>query len=208
MKFTVFLTALACVLLASGCAMNSEIHRGRYFQKNPVTVAIVPATNDTEGDIDASMLLDKIWETALKEAGYSVVNADEIVTYISASGMTLMEIQNVTPSQMAEIGRELSVDYFLCNHITEWGSHFEVIRSKTKVSCESVLYEASTGAVVWEETWAQSNDSDLTTDVASTLVGAVAHRVMSSITREEINLAGRGIEFVSKKSLPRPGFAK
>jgi hypothetical protein len=186
--------------------MSTVEHPGRYLLKKPVVVAIIPASSENVLEVSAPITLDKLWEVALRESGYRVVNADAVLTFASASGITLDDLHKAVPGNTARIGSDLSADYILCNHITEWSSEYKIIKSSTKVHCESVLYEASTGAVVWEENWKQESKSQFDISPAGTLITAAAHSLLSTITEEEARLAGVGIKLSTEESLPRPGF--
>jgi hypothetical protein len=195
------LTAL-CLLAASGCATEKRV-AGRYFQLEDIRVAIIPAKNNTD-KVAAPIVLDKIWEERLTKDGFIITNADSVVTYASATGITLEDMPNIP---VKKLGADLDVDYLLFNEIVDWGSSYHVLSSRTVVACRSRLIEARTGAAIWEHDWVfidQSSDGG--GGIVGAAIGAAVHSLMGSMFDAAARAAANGINY-SSHTMPYPGFA-
>lgn len=214
MKTFTLKTALCASLIAAGltlagCASKpvatSRIN-GSYMQKNPVRVAIMPSFNKTN-EAAAALHLDKAWEDALKARGFEVVNADTVVNLAASQGINLADFGEMKLVEYAGIGRDLEVDYILTNTVTEWSAKYRVVQSKTQVNFSSKLFEAKTGAVIWNDRKdiVDQSSSSGGNPIAS-LVGILAHAVVSSASNAEASLAKRGVTLAST-TLPKAGYA-
>jgi hypothetical protein len=195
-----FIAAFA-ILLAAGCA-TPERPTGRFLQRENPVVAIVPSANNSP-EVSAPIILDKCWEQSLTKWGFTVKNADNVVTYASSTGVQIADLKDMPT---AKLGADLGADYLLFDEVMDWGSSYHVISSKTVVACRSVLVEASTGAVVWKYDWIYIDASDSSGDPIAALVGAAVHSLVNSMTDAESRAAEVGVT-VTTNTMPYPGFA-
>ena len=193
----------APMLVFSGCAQAPQRPAWRYLQRPTVRVAILPAINSTTKP-GAQIIVDKAWEDNLRNAGFSVVDADSVVTYASSRSMRLDSLEKVPTDSL---GRDLSVDFILEDKIIDWGTHYQVIQSVSSVSCRSRLIEAKTGATVWTFDWFMSDqDNNSGGGIVGALANAVVKAVADSMFDEPTRLAQQGITIVGTTQ-PYPGIA-
>jgi hypothetical protein len=203
-RFFVIVLA-ACVAFVAGCSTPVPPQSGRFIQKKPVIIAIIPADNRTD-EPAAPLVLDKEWEEALVKWGCMVVNADHVVTYASAQGMELDALRDLPLEALARLGRDLGVDYVMYNTIVDWDTVNARITSHALVSCVSVIYEAKTGAVVWEDSWSYMDSPTASEKSLSNAIVALAHSSLSTMSDGEAAAAANGVSFVMDFSLPYPSF--
>jgi hypothetical protein len=192
------------LLLLPACSHVPERPTWRYLQRSPVRVAILPSNNQTAKE-GASLVVDEAWENVLRKAGFVVVNADAVVTYVSSRGVPLSKLSTVPT---AKLGADLRVDYLLSDNITDWGTKYRVLASGSSVSCQTTLVEASTGAVIWANDWtmAENSNSGGNNGLAGVLANALVNAVVDSMTDRPTQLARQGIAGQSTLQ-PYPGFA-
>jgi len=195
----------ACVAFVAGCATPPPPDSGRFMQKKPVSVAIIPADNRTE-EPAATLVLDKVWEEALVKWGCMVVNADRVVAYAGESGLELDALQDLPLEDLKRIGGGLGVDYVMYNTIVDWDTVSGRLRQQALVSCVSVIYEAKTGAVVWEDSWSYVDSASVPDDALSDAIFALANSSLSTMSNGEAAAAANGVKFVMDFSMPYPSF--
>jgi hypothetical protein len=196
--------ALAACLFVSGCQNRAAVRPAwRYLQRAQTRVAILPASNLTD-KAGASIIIDKAWEEALLKAGFTVVNADSVVTFSSSQNIPVGDVIKIPP---AVLGQKLKADYILEDEITDYGAKYRVIVGGAVVACRSRLIEARTGALVWEFDWVRSEQSNNSNNgVAGVLVGALVDSVMDSMMDMPAKLARQGVS-LSSLTQPYPGVA-
>ena len=101
--------SMGALLLAAGCVSAPSYLRSYYFQREPVRVAVIPCANATD-EPAASVIFNKACEEQLRRRGFEVLSADRVVTFASASGVTVRELPDWKPSRL---GAELKADYLL-----------------------------------------------------------------------------------------------
>ena len=198
------LAAGAGLLFLPGCVQPPERPAWRYLQKAPVRVAILPAGNRT-AQVGAPLIIDKAWEEQLRRAGFVVVNADSVITYLSSRSVPVAKLPTVPAAQL---GQDLRVDYLLRDEIVDWGVKYHVIESGAVVSCQSWLIEAKTGATVWASGWTmrEQNNSNGNNGIGGMLASALVSAVVNSMVDEPTQLARQGV-MVQADRQPYPGFA-
>jgi hypothetical protein len=189
---------LAAALLLGGCATAPRKPAWQYLQSESKKIAIFPASNRTT-KADAQIILDKFWEESLRKAGFTVVNADSVLTFASSRAIALADLPKVPA---ADIGRDLKADFILENEIVDWDNHYKVISANAVVSCKSRLTEARTGAIVWEHHWIMVNQGNTNNGLAGLLVSAIVNSMFDVTT----GLAKTGVTF-STATMPYPGSA-
>jgi hypothetical protein len=189
-------------LLLNGCA-GPAVPNQNCLQR-PLRVAIVPGINKTDQP-KANMVFDKAWEEALTKLGYQVVDADRVVTYAAASGITLNQ---VLKTDTAKLGNDLKVDAILTTEILHWKNSYKVVKADSTVSGIGRLVEASTGAIIWEHHWVYQEQSGNggNNGVLGLLVDAAVTAVVNSATDAPTRLAKQGVA-MSAGTVPRPGYA-
>lgn len=202
-----FAAALMLIMLFCGCSSSPFArHPGRFFQKSPVKVAIIPASNKTD-EASAPMYMDAAWEKVLTKLGFEVVNADKVVTYASSQGINLVDFYKLKITDAAGLGNDLGVDYVLFNVIHQWQSNYKVLISESFVTCHSVLYEAKTGSTVWQDTWFNKSGTSSSGNPLMDVVSALVHSTVAAMDNEEANLAENGVAAITAAAMPYPGYA-
>jgi hypothetical protein len=195
--------ACVAVLFLAGCVQPPQRPAWRYLQRLNPTVAILPSGNQT-AQVGAPIILDKEWEVHLRSAGFTVVNADSVVTYLSSRGIPVARLGTI---QSPQLGADLHADYLMENEILVWGTKYRVLVGGAIVSCRSKLIEAKTGATIWASDWTMQQQSDSGGNgLAGALVNAVVDSVIDSMFDESTQLAKQGVT-VQSMFQPYPGFA-
>jgi hypothetical protein len=195
----------ACAVFFAACSSPVPPESGRFLQKKPVIVAIIPAENLTN-ESAASLVLDKIWEESLVNWGCMVVNADKVVAYAGKSGVALESLQELPLGELARVGRELGVDYVMYNTVVDWDTVGGGMTQKALISCVTAMYEARTGAVVWEDSWSFAGPSYASEKALSDAIFALANSSLSTMTNGEAAAAVNGVKYVMDFSMPYPSF--
>jgi hypothetical protein len=194
---------LLAAFLLTGCATQSGIPSHQYLQR-PLSVAIVPGLNKTDQP-EANIVLDKAWEAALARLGYQVVSADHVVTYASASGLSLEQVRKTAP---AKLGQDLKVDAILQTEVLRWNTSYKVIAADSTVAGVGRLIEASTGAIIWEHHWVFQNKSGNggNNGILGLLIDAAVTATINSATDAPTRMAKQAVN-MSAGTLPHPGNA-
>lgn len=183
------------LLLLAGCASVPEPGYN-FLERSPVRVAILPSVNKTDQP-GAQIVVDKAWEQALKKAGFEVVSADRVMTYVGARGMMLTELAN---RKAPELGKDLKVDLLLKTEIRKWEMSAKGGNASTTIEAMQRLVEAPTDAVVWEHHWFfQEVDSN------QSWIGMMVDMMVNAATDNASKLGTVGVLEISAKKLPRPG---
>jgi len=191
------------LFVLGGCVQPPQRPAWRYLQRPVVRVAILPSSNQT-AQVGAPLIIDKLWEEHLRAAGFTVVNADSVVTYLSSRGVPVAKLGTIQPAQL---GSDLHADYLLEDDILVWGTKYRVLVGGAVVSCRSKLIEASTGATIWASDWIMQQQSDSGGNgLAGALVNALVESVVDSMFDESTQLAKQGVT-VQSMFQPYPGIA-
>lgn len=203
-RFTIFILGMTALLM-QGCATTSPKIPGHYYlQRSPIIIAVMPSSNKTDHP-DASIVLNKSCEEALRKKGFEVINADQVVTYASSCGVLLSD---VTARKASEIGRDLKADMVLYSSIDTWETKYIVIKSASIVAGTSRLVETSTDSLVWRFNWNFQKESGNggNNGLFGMMIDAAVTAVANSIFDECSNL-GAQAGIVTVNSMPQPGFA-
>ncbi len=187
--------------LGAGCASDRSLEH-YYFQRDPVRVAVIPCENVTD-EPAASIIFNKACEEQLRNRGFEVVEADRVVTFASASGLTVRELPDLKPSRLSA---ELRADYLLYTRIDRWATKYHVIQGSSVVAGASWLYEGPTEALVWQSGWHQERTSgdgggDLLNLLINAAVTAAANSAFDVCGQMGTDAAIRAVQ-----SLPNAGF--
>jgi hypothetical protein len=186
-------------LIGAGCATSTPEHY--YLRRAPIRVAVVPSLNKTDHP-EAPVVFNKACEEALRERGFEVVSADQVVSYAAARGMLLRELPGRKPS---EIGADLKADFLLYSDIDTWAQKYIVVKSATVVSGSSCIYETGTDALVWRQAWRLQRESG---DGGGGLAGLIANAAVSAILNSATDacaMLGSQAARMTVGTLPRPG---
>lgn len=197
MKAAAFALVLA---IAAGCATPTPEHY--YLRRTPIRVAVVPSLNKTDHP-EAPVIFNKACEEALRQRGFQVVSADQVVTYAAARGLLLRELPGRKPS---EIGTDLKADFLLYSNIDTWAQKYVVVKNATVVSGSSCIYEAATDALVWRQAWCLQRESG---DGGGGLTGLIANAAFSAILDSATDACaalGTQAAHTSINTMPKPGF--
>lgn len=200
------ITIIGFVTIAAfwtGCATQQGIPAHHYLQREPVHIAVMPAINKTDKP-EAQVVIDKAWGAALKKLNFEVVTTDQVVTYASASGVNLVDLEK---ADRPRLGTDLKVDAVLTTEITKWNTFYVVIAGGSTVAGISRLFETSTNALIWEYHWAYEDKSGNSGGgLVGILVEAAATAVVHAATDQPTRLARQATNMCAN-SMPRPGMS-
>ncbi len=188
-------------LVGSGCATHNNLEH-YYFQRLPVRVAVIPCANATD-EPAASIIFNKACEEQLRKRGFEVVEADRVLTFAVASGMTVRELPELKPSRLSA---ELKVDYLLYTRIDRWATKYHVVNGSSEVSGASWLYEGPTDALMWQLGWHEArNSGDGGGDLLNLLIQAAVTAAANSAF-DVCGQMGTDAAHTAVQTLPNPGF--
>ena len=200
MKSTNPLFLAMCLLVLAGCASAPKTPAYYYLQRTPIRVAVLPSGNTTDHP-DASIIFDKASEEALRKKGFEVVSADQVLTYASSRGLSILDLPK---HKASEIGKDLKVDLLFSTVITTWKITYIVVQGKSEVAGTSQLTEVATDALVSRLQW------DVVDQSGGNGLGALVSAAVTAIANsafEKCNRLGEQAAQISVITLPHPGFA-
>ena len=190
------------LLMAAGCATAPAYRTHYYFQRDPVRVAVIPCANDTD-EPAASIIFNKACEEQLRQRGFEVIGADRVVTFASASGVTVRELPDWKPSRLSG---ELKADYLLYSRIDKWETKYRVLAGYSVVAGASWLYEGATEARVWQAGWHREQESG---DGGGGLIGILVEAAVTAALNTALDTCGQMGTAAARESVqtfPAPGF--
>ena len=194
---------LAALLLlggAAGCALTSRIPASYYLQRDAIRIAVIPSGNATDFP-EASIVFDKAVEEALRQKGFQIVSADQVLTYASARGLSLRDLPK---RKASEIGSDLHADMLFFTEIDTWKTSYVLVQAKAHVAGVCRMTDASTDALVCRLRWRQEQASGGGSlgGLINAAVTAVADSAFDKCSR-----LGEHAAWMSAAALPQPGFA-
>jgi hypothetical protein len=188
-------------LAGAGC-VSSHGPEHYYFQREPVRVAVIPCANAT-AEPAASIIFNKACEEQLRKRGFDVVEADRVVTFAAASGLTVRELPDLKPSRLSA---ELKADYLLYTRIDKWATKYHVVQGSSVVAGASWLYEGPTDSLVWQSGWHREQQSG---NGGGGLLGILIEAAVTAAANAAFDVCGQmGTDAANAAvlTLPAPGF--
>ncbi len=138
---------LALVVLATGCATQQNAYDYTDFRRaQPRSILVLPPVNKSP-DIRASNSVMSYVSYPLAESGYYVYPVTVVDETFRQNGLSLPEeIHAVPPAKLHEI---FGADTVMYIEITDYGTHYQVISSDTRVTCTGRLVDLRSGDTLW-----------------------------------------------------------
>jgi hypothetical protein len=185
-------SALSMLALLSACAHQPKQADYTAFRNSkPRSILVLPPINQTS-EVNATYGMLAQMTMPLAEAGYYVVPVAEMDETFKHNGLTTpTDIQNVAPAKLREI---FAADAALYTTVTDYGSKFVVVGSKTNVTANTKLVDLRSGDELWSGS-ATANGSEAGVNVAvgggliSMLVTAAVSQVVNASTDKSYTVA-------------------
>ena len=171
-------SALAIILLLSGCATTTPYDYTALKNSKPRSIVVIPP-NNTSIEVNAPYIYLSTLTRPLAEKGYYVFPVSVIDHFLKENGLPTPADMNNIP--LDKIGEHIGADAVLYISIQDWGQKYQIIQSTTTVNASLRLVDVKTGALLWETTAiAQSSSGDGGGGLIGSLVGAIATQVLAS----------------------------
>lgn len=188
------LSVLSIVALLSACAPTVSRPDYAAFKKSqPRAILVLPPVNETS-DVAATYGMLSQMTQPLAEAGYYVVPVAVMDETFKQNGLTnAEEIQGVPATKLREI---FGADAALYTTVSQYGSVYRVVDSKTVVNASAKLVDLKTGDVLWQGTGSATGDEVGTSvnvggfGIVGMLVQAAVKQVAHSLADEAHDVAG------------------
>lgn len=164
---------------AASCAAPREPVSDAFLNARPRSILVLPPLNSTV-EVGASTGALASVTIPLAEAGYYVFPVALVDAIMRENGLpTPGEMHSVSVAKLNEI---FDPDAILYLTVTQWGTSFELLNSRTQVAIEGRLVDADTGARLWNGQRALSRNSNRGgSSLIGMLAGAVANQVATSV---------------------------
>jgi hypothetical protein len=173
------LTGVSLLSLLAGCAPTKTIDYSAFKQARPQSILVLPPLNESP-DVKASYSLLSQATYPLAEAGYYVVPvalADETFRHNGLS--TAADIQQVSPAKLREI---FGADAALYITVSDYGTHYMLIRSAAIVTATAKLVDLKSGTTLWTGSATASSDEGQGSNggLLGMLITAAVQQILSS----------------------------
>lgn len=185
----------SALLMLSACASRAPQQADYTALRNskPHSILVLPPVNETS-DVNATHGMLAQMTMPLAEGGYYVVPVAEMEETFKHNGLTTpTDIQNVAPAKLREI---FGADAALYTTVTNYGTKFVLVDSKTVVSANAKLVDLRSGDELWKGT-ATANGNEVgynvgvgTGGLVGVLVQGIAKQVTHSLTDKSFDVAG------------------
>lgn len=178
-KIGIIFLAFVAVFI-SGCANKQQHDYSAFLQHKPKSLLVLMPTNETT-EIKASAAVISNSLAPLAEAGYYVFPMALVYDTFRHNGISEpSEIANVSLSKLKQY---FDADAVLYINISQYGTSYQLINSKTSVAIEAKLVDLSTGATLWEKSAvAQQNSGDAGGGVLGMLISAVVSQIANTVS--------------------------
>jgi hypothetical protein len=178
------LAVLSIIALLSACASSKGQPDYTAFRNSkPRSILVLPPINNTN-EVNATYGMLSQMTMPLAEGGYYVVPVAEMEETFRHNGLTTPnDIQDVALAKLRSI---FGADAALYTKITEYGSSYRVIASKTEVAAEAKLVDLRSGETLWSGS-AKANGSETGVNVG---VGSGLVSLVTVAVQHIANVAG------------------
>ena len=173
--------ALSVLLMLSACvSAPSQSDYTAFRNSKPRSILVLPPLNNTT-DVNATNGMLSQMTLPLAEGGYYVVPVAEMDETFKHNGLTTADdIQGVSAAKLRKI---FGADAALYTKITQYGSSYQIVGSKTVVAAEAKLVDLRSGDTLWSGS-ATANGSEVGGNVSGGgfgLIGALAQVAVQHI---------------------------
>ncbi|BAN25130.1 DUF799 domain-containing protein [Caballeronia insecticola] len=164
---------LSILLTLSACVSSpSKMDYTAFRNSKPRSILVLPPINNTT-DVNATNGMLSQMTMPLAEGGYYVVPVAEMEETFKHNGLTMpADVQAVAPDKLRSI---FGADAALYTKVTEYGSSYRIIGSKTVVTADAKLVDLRSGDTLWSgSATANGSETGANISVGVGLIGALA----------------------------------
>lgn len=169
------LLALVCV---TGCALPPYDYT-QFRQHHPRSIVVLPPLNESTS-VKGTYSYYSTVTFPIAEMGYYVFPIAVIDQFLKENGMPGPgEMHQIPPQKFHEI---LVADAVMYTTLTEYGSKYQLINSRTVVSASAKLIDTRTGTLLWEGDATVEENSGGSGNVLADLFAAAVTQAINSST--------------------------
>lgn len=171
---------LLCVMLTTGCAMNSPqpYDYTALMKSKPRSIVVIPPMNNSV-EVNAPYIYLSTITRPLAERGYYVFPVSVIDHFMKENGLPTPAEMNTIP--LDKIDEIIGADAVLYVSIEEWGQSYRITTSAAVVTVSMKLVDVKTGVTLWEGSGSrQQSSGDGGGGLIGALIGALVTQVLSS----------------------------
>lgn len=187
LKLAASLLALAVL---AGCAHPKTVDYSAFKESKPRSILVMPPVNESP-DVKATYSLFSQVTFPLAEAGYYVLPVALVDETFKQNGLTnANDIQETSPAKLREI---FGADAAMYVKVTQYGTTYMVIDSKTVVTATARLVDLRSGTTLWTGTaTASSNERNNNSGggLVGVLITAAVKQIVNSSTDVSHPIAG------------------
>ena len=178
---------IACFLVLASCSVNTPIKDYQaFYDHQPTSILVVPVFNETTS-AEAPNAFQSTIARPLIERGYYVFPVQPTAAILQSEGVFEGgQLRGVSPSVFAE---HLGTDAILYVTLHSWDTSYAVLASSVEVSMTYSLVDASSGALLWEDTGSRTVNSSSSSSSGNLIADLVAAAVSAAVT-------AAGVEYV------------
>lgn len=205
--------ALLAAGLAGGCIRPKPFDYGPFLDHMPRSVLVLPPLNESPEAAASDLYLPTVTR-ALAERGYYVFPIVVVDRMMKENGLpTPGEMHQVPLTKLREV---FGADAVLYLTVTDWGTSYRVLESRTTVTVVGRLVDIASGTTLWQgqQTAIRSSNQGNQGGLIGALVGAAVNQVLAAAFDPSQDLARQANVFLftnTRQGLllgPRhPGFA-
>ncbi|MGG7048990.1 MULTISPECIES: DUF799 domain-containing protein [unclassified Campylobacter] len=150
----IFLSFILLFFVA--CASPKAYDYSNFIQSNPRSILVLMPTNETT-EIRASAAVVSNSLVPLAEAGYYVFPMALVYETFKANGIS--EPSEIAQVPLSKLKKIFNPDAVLYINVTQYGTSYQLINSKTSVSLYAKLIDANTANTLWEKSITAQQDS-------------------------------------------------
>jgi hypothetical protein len=196
--------ALSALLLLSACASGpKQIDYTAFRNSKPRSILVLPPVNQTS-EINATSGMLAQMTMPLAEAGYYVVPVAEMEETFRQNGLTTpTDIQNIAPAKLREI---FAADAALYTTVTDYGSKFVLVASKTVVTANAKLVDLRSGDELWRgSATANGGETGVNVNVGLNPIGALVSAMASQVINTSMDKSYTVATLTSQRLLSAGG---
>ncbi|MBE3021711.1 DUF799 domain-containing protein [Campylobacter sp. 7477a] len=179
MKFLNILFLAFIALFFSACAASKGYDYSNFLQTKPRSILVPMPTNET-AEIKASAAVLAHSLAPLSEAGYYVFSPALVNDTFKHNGIT--EPSEIAQIPLSKLKQIFNADAVLYLNVSQYGTSYQLINSKTAVAVEAKLVDINTANTLWERTvLAQQDSGGGSGGLLGILVSAVVNQIVNSV---------------------------
>jgi hypothetical protein len=174
------LVTLVCLstLLLVGCATVTPYDYTAFHRSPPRSILILPPIDESTTANGSYSYLSTVSQ-AVAERGYYVFPVDVVDRMMQENGLpTPGDMHQTSLAKVREITGADAVLYLV---LKEYGSHYQLLASKTRVRVSARLVDAHTQSLLWENTaQAESSNGNSSAGLLASIVAAAIAQIINS----------------------------